>query len=525
MTTLREAALALGLEDQDLLPYGRDKAKLAAATLECLTPRGKLILVTAINPTPAGEGKTTTSIGLVQALHSMGESVCGALREPSLGPCFGVKGGGTGGGRSVLVPTADINLHFTGDLHAVTAAHNLVSAMLDNHLHFDKMPRIDTQRVLWPRVLDQNDRSLRDVVIGMDGALRRSSFDITAASEVMAMLCLAEDAEDLRARLDRTLVAWTQDKEPLTLGDLGATGSCMALLRDALLPNLVVTCEGAPVVVHGGPFANIAHGCNSRIATRAALGLADWVVTEAGFGADLGAEKFVDIKCRNGLDPAAVVVVATIRALKHHGKGSVEAGLPNLAKHLELVEHFGKPAVVACNAFPDDTDEDRAILAKFCEQRGVRYAYATHFRDGGQGALQLAQEVMAAANQASGPLQPLYALTDSLEDKMRAVAQKAYGARDVRFAKGVKAALAGMTKRGWGELPVCMAKTPASLTDDPSRIGRPEGFDVTVQSVKINTGAGFVVALLGEISRMPGLPREPAAEGIDLVDGVIVGVG
>lgn len=528
MHAIARVADHLGLTADAWLPYGRDKAKVDPSRVG--PPTGRLILVTAINPTPAGEGKTTTSIGLLQAMHLKNLSVCGALREPSLGPCFGVKGGGTGGGQSVLVPTADINLHFTGDLHAITAAHNLVSAMVDNHLHFSKTPALDTRRILWPRVMDQNDRALRDVLVGVDGAVRRTQFDITAASEIMAMLCLADDADDLRERIDRTVVAWTAAREPFTIGDLGATGAVMALLRDALLPNLVATCEGAPVLVHGGPFANIAHGCNSVIATRTALGLADWVVTEAGFGADLGAEKFVDIKCQtSGLDPAAVVVVATIRALKHHGGGddvaAVERGLANLGHHLDSMMRYGKPAVVACNAFPDDTDEERAVLERFCAARGVRYANATHFRDGGAGAMDLADAVLAAAEDDQGPLQPLYEPTDPLHVKIEKIAKGAYGARGVVYGKGVRKALAGMTKRGWGEFPVCMAKTPASLSDDPSLVGRPVDFDITVESVRINTGAGFVVALLGDISRMPGLPRKPAAFGIDLVDGVIQGVG
>jgi formate--tetrahydrofolate ligase len=523
MHGIEQVAEGLGLGPEAWIPIGRDKAKVDVAHIG--PPRGRLILVTAINPTPAGEGKTTTSIGLVQALHQRGLSVCGALREPSLGPCFGIKGGGTGGGRAVLVPTADINLHFTGDLHAITAAHNLVAAMLDNHLHFGSTPALDPQRILWPRVMDQNDRALRDVMVAMDGPVRRSRFDITAASEIMAMLCLATDADDLRARVDRTVIAWTPDREPFTIGQLGATGAVMVLLRDALMPNLVQTVEGAPVLVHGGPFANIAHGCNSVIATRAALGLADWVVTEAGFGADLGAEKFVDIKCRMaGLDPAAVVVVATIRALKHHGGGDVAAGLGNLAHHLDTVAAFGKSAVVACNAFPDDTEADRAVLERFCVDRGVGYAHATHFRDGGAGAMALADAVLEAAATPSDPIRPLYDLTDPLHVKIEKVACGAYGARGVRFAKGVRRKLKGMTRRGWGELPVCMAKTPASLSDDPSRPGRPTDFDVTVQDVRINTGAGFVVVLLGDISRMPGLPRVPAAVGIDLVDGEIQGV-
>jgi formate--tetrahydrofolate ligase len=519
---LQDAANALGLGPDDLLPFGRDKAKVVRPIGD---PRGKLILVTAINPTPAGEGKTTTSIGLVQALHQQGHSVCGALREPSLGPCFGVKGGGTGGGKSVLVPTADINLHFTGDMHAITAAHNLIAAMLDNHLHFKKTPHLDTRRILWPRVLDQNDRALRDTLVGVDGPVRRTQFDITAASEVMAMLCLAEDADDLRARLDRTLLAWTVDREPFTVGDLGATGAAMVLLRDALLPNLVTSCEGAPVLVHGGPFANIAHGCNSRIATRTALSLADWVVTEAGFGADLGAEKFMDIKTRApGLDPSAVVVVATIRALRYHGKGDLEAGLPNLGHHLKTMERFGLPAVVAINGFPDDTDADRAAVQAYCQQFGVQAISCTHFADGGDGALALADAVREAASKPSR-VKRLYAPEDRLEDKIRAIATQAYNADGVAFAPGVKKALAGMERRGWGEFPVCMAKTPASLSDDPKKTGVTGGFTVTVREVRINTGAGFVVALCGDIQRMPGLPRVPAANAIDLVDGQIIGVG
>ncbi len=534
-------ASKLGLDMAELLPFGRDKAKIPREVMGRPSRDGKLILVTALTPTPAGEGKTTTSIGLVQALDHLGHSVAAALREPSLGPCFGVKGGGTGGGRSRLEPSTDINLHFTGDLHAITAAHNLIAAMLDNHIHFESEPRLDPRRVRWPRVLDQNDRALRHAMVGLggrsQGVPRETSFDITAASEVMAMLCLSEDADDLRARLDRTLLGFRPDRTPFTVGDLpGATGSALALLRDALLPNLVRTTDGSPAIVHGGPFANIAHGCNSVIATRTALHLADWVVTEAGFGCDLGAEKFFDIKCRQtGLDPVAVVMVATCRALKYHGgmslkdlvnedAAAVERGLPNLERHLETIAGFGKTPVVALNRRAEDTDAEIEVARKRCAELGVRFAASDHFAQGGKGAIELAEAVLDAASQAVQPLRFAYELSDPIDVKIRSVARKVYGASDIVIHPAAAAAIKGFKRRGWDQLPLCMAKTQSSLSDDPRRRGRPTGFDIGIRELRVNTGAGFIVALTGDINRMPGLPRRPAAADIDLVDGTIVGV-
>jgi len=539
MADIQGVARKLGLAPDDLIPYGNDKAKLPLAILETEGSPGKLILVSAITPTPAGEGKTTTTIGLTQALDRLGISVCAALREPSLGPCFGVKGGGTGGGNSRLEPSQEINLHFTGDLHAVTAAHNLLAALIDNHLHFRREPLIDPRRVLWPRVIDQNDRALRNIVLGLGGRTqgvpRETGFDITAASEVMAILCLAEGYDDLRTRLERTLIAYGFKREPITVGDLGATGAMLALLKDALQPNLVQTTEGAPAIVHGGPFANIAHGCNSILATRMAMHLADWTITEAGFGMDLGAQKFMDIKCRVAkLDPSVVVCVATIRALKYHGGVSlkeletpnpdaVRKGIPNLEKHLETVAGYGKPAVVALNRFGADSDDEIAVVRECCEALGVRFALATHFADGGAGAEDLAHEVMAAAADTS-PLVLTYADEDRIMDKVRKIATNVYGASNVIFTREARGAMKRITELGYGNLPVCMAKTQSSLSDDPRLQGRPRDFEVTVQAVKINAGAGFLVVLLGAIMRMPGLPRRPQALDVDLVDGEIVGV-
>ncbi len=536
-----QVAAKLRLTPDDLIPYGREKAKLPLSLLDRHPPKGRLILVSAITPTPAGEGKTTTTIGLTQALDKLGYSVCAALREPSLGPCFGVKGGGTGGGKSTLEPAADINLHFNGDLHAVTAAHNLLSALIDNHLHFGNQPALDPRRVLWPRVLDQNDRSLRNIVVGLggraEGVPREASFDITAASEVMAILCLSSSLDDLRVRLGRTLVGYGPEGQPVTVRDLGATGAMLALLKDALVPNLVRTVEGAPAIVHGGPYANIAHECNKLVATRMALGLDDRVATEAGFGVDLGAEKFFDIKCRVGeLDPSVVVVVATVRALKYHGgvqlpdlgKADPEAvrrGLPNLEKHLETIAAFGKPAVVALNRFGADTDEEIAVVRARCEAMGARFAASDHFMRGGEGAVDLARAVVEAGSGPRTPYTPLYALEAPIAEKLRAVAKTAYGADDVVLTRAAKSAIARIDELGYGRLPICIAKTQSSLTDDPSWRGRPTGFKVTVQELKINAGAGFLVALLGEIVRMPGLPRRPQAADVDVVDGKIVGVG
>ena len=541
---ISDLAASLGIPAEHLHPYGHKKAKVDPVILRAPRRRkdpSRLVLVSAMTPTPAGEGKTTTTIGLGQAMARLGRSVCLALREPSLGPCMGIKGGGTGGGRSHLVPSEEINLHFTGDLHAVTSAHNLLAALIDNHLHFGNELGIDPRRVSWKRVLDMNDRSLRNVVLGLGGPTqgvpRESGFDITPASEVMAMLCLAEDVEDMRARLDRTIVAMTWDSKPVTAAQLGATGAMLALLKDAMMPNLVQSCEGVPAFVHGGPFANIAHGCNSVMATRAALHLADWCVTEAGFGFDLGGEKFFDIKCQGaGLDTAAIVMVATLRALKMHGgvarsglkapdPKAVERGLPNLEKHIENIMKFGERPVVALNRFEDDTKEEIEVVRRRCSELGIPMAIASHFKDGGEGALDLARLVLAYAEKESQPFEPVYTWDMGVEEKIRAVAREIYGADDVIFERAAQKALPQIESLGYGGLPVCIAKTQNSLSDDPKRLGRPEGFKVTVRDIEINAGAGFLVVLTGDILRMPGLPRRPQAEAIDLADGEIVGMG
>ena len=538
-----DVAAGLGLAAEDLHIYVREMAKVDLSVLE--RPRSRpgeprLVLVSAITPTPAGEGKTTTSIGLAQAMAKLGESVCLALREPSLGPCMGVKGGATGGGYSQIVPADRINLHFTGDFHAITSAHNLLAALLDNHLYFGNALRIDPRRILWRRVLDMNDRALRNAIVGLGGAKegvpRETGFDITAASEVMAMLCLATGAEDLRARIERTLLAFTYDGEPVTAEALSATGAMLVLLRDALLPNLVQTLEGTPALVHGGPFANIAHGCSSVLATRMALHLADWAVTEAGFGFDLGAEKFFDIKCRSaGLDTAAVVLVATVRALKLHGGAprralaapdadAVRRGLPNLEKHVENIRHFGESPVVALNRFAGDEEAEIEIVRRRCDELGVPFAVSDHHARGGEGALDLARTLFVHTERRSRPFRPLYDWSDPVPEKVLAVARSMYGAGDVHFARAAKRDLEDVERLGYAGLPVCIAKTPNSLSDDPSLRGRPEGFDLTVRRVLVNAGAGFLVVLTGDILRMPGLPRRPLAESIDLDDGVVVGL-
>ncbi len=537
---LSDVATGLGLPPERLVPYGRDKAKVLPAAPGPEPERGRLVLVSAITPTDAGEGKTTTSIGLAQGLARLGQKACVALREPSLGPTFGMKGGATGGGRARLVPSDDVNLHFTGDFHAVTSAHNLLAALLDNHVHHGNRLEIDPRRVFWRRVLDVNDRALRHVVIGLGGVLqgvpRETGFDITPASEVMAALCLAEDAEDLRRRLERIVVGLTFGKGPVTARDLKATGAMLALLRDALYPNLVQTCEGIPAFVHGGPFANIAHGCSSVLATKTALSLADWVVTEAGFGFDLGAEKFFDIKCASaGLDTAAVVLVATIRALKRHGgvpkaslevpdPGAVERGLPNLAKHLESIRDFGEVPVVALNRFATDTGDEIAVVRRACAEGGAPFAVCEAFARGGEGAVELASEVLAHAERRSTPFRPLYARSDPPKEKMAKIARHMYGADDVDWTREAERDLGEAIRLGYGDLPLCVAKTQMSLSDDPSVVGRPAGFDVTVRGVLLAAGAGYLVPLLGEILRMPGLPTTPQAERIDLVDGTIVGI-
>jgi len=540
---ISEIADRLGISHERLIPYGRDKAKVELSVLSEPRKRQrppKLVLVSAITPTPAGEGKTTTTIGLGQALSKLGESVCIALREPSLGPCMGVKGGATGGGHSQVMPADSINLHFTGDFHAITAAHNLLAAVLDNHIHFSSGVQINPRRVLWRRVIDMNDRAMRNVIIGLGGVMqgvpRETGFDITAASEIMAMLCLAEGYDDLRRRIDRTLVAFTFEGKPVTAGELKATGAVLALLKDALMPNLVQTLEGTPCFVHGGPFANIAHGCNSVLATRMAMHFADWTVTEAGFGFDLGAEKFFDIKCAGaGLDTAAVVLVATVRALKMHGGvkkddlgaknvAAVEAGLPNLEKHIENIRCFGESPVVALNRFGGDSEEELEVVRRFCEKAGVPFALSDHHARGGEGALELAKTLIQHAEATPRPFKPLYDWGSPVVEKIRTICQRIYGADDVELTQNALRDLEDVERLGYSGLPICMAKTQNSLSDDPSRRGRPTNFEVTVRNIQINAGAGFLVVLTGEIMRMPGLPRHPASENIDVVDGRIVGL-
>jgi formate--tetrahydrofolate ligase len=539
---IQDVAHDLGIDRRHVIPYGDDKAKIRLAARDNGRPPARLVLVSAITPTGAGEGKTTTSIGLAQGLARIGEKACLALREPSLGPTFGMKGGATGGGKSVLVPTEDINLHFTGDFHAVTTAHNLLASLLDNHIHHHRNHgmEVDPRRVFWRRVMDVNDRALRHIVIGLGGVFegmpRETGFDITAASEVMAALCLAEDAEDLRARLGRLLLALTFDKTPVTAADLGAVGAMMVVLKDALLPNLVQTGEGVPAFVHGGPFANIAHGCNSVIATKMAMAHADWVITEAGFGFDLGAEKFFDIKCVSaGLDTAAVVLVATVRALKRHGgtaagaltepdPASVERGLDNLRKHVESIRTFGELPVVALNRFASDSAEEVEVVLRACAELRVPCAVSDHFSRGGEGAVALARTVVEHAERVSRPFHPLYAWGESIPDKMEKIAHLMYGADEIAWTAAAERDLKLMHNLGCESLPLCVAKTPTSLSDDPTVTGRPEGFKITVRGLIPACGAGYVVPLLGDILRMPGLPATPQAMRMDLVDGHVQGL-
>lgn len=540
---IREIAKALGMDEDDLELYGKYKAKISEEYLQKIQdrPDGKLVLVTAINPTPAGEGKTTISIGLADALSRLGKKTVAALREPSLGPCFGVKGGAAGGGYAQVVPMEDLNLHFTGDFHAITSANNLLAAAIDNHLHFGNALRMDPTRIVWKRCMDMNDRSLRNITIGLGGKLngpvREDHFVITAASEIMAVLCLASDMEDLRERLSRMVVAYNYDNEPVTAGELKVVGSMLALLKDAMQPNLMQTLEHTPVLVHGGPFANIAHGCNSVRATRAALKLGDVVVTEAGFGADLGAEKFLDIKCRAaGLTPDAAVIVATVQALKYNGgvpKAELKAenlealrkGLVNLGKHIENLQKFGVPAVVAINAFVSDTEAEHQMIENFCKEHDCEFALATVWADGGAGGQALAEKVLATIEKKPTQYHPLYELEQSLTGKIETVAREIYGADGVEYASAARKALTNLEKLGFGNLPICVAKTQYSLSDDQHKLGRPENFTITVRDAYVSAGAGFVVVLTGEIIQMPGLPRVPAAENIDVnADGVIDGL-
>jgi len=540
---IQEIAAGLNLSEEDISCYGQYKAKIDYRFWEKLKDKadGKLILVSAINPTPAGEGKTTTTVGLGDSLASLGYKTVIALREPSLGPVFGVKGGAAGGGYAQVIPMEDINLHFTGDIHAITAANNLLAAMLDNHIYHGNELNIDPRRIQWRRVMDMNDRQLRSIVDGLgskvNGMPREDGFDITVASEVMAVFCLAKDLEDLKERLSRIIVAYTFDGRPVTAGDLKAQGAMTALLKEAFKPNLVQTLEGTPAIIHGGPFANIAHGCNSLIATRMALKMADYVVTEAGFGADLGAEKFFDIKCRiGGLKPNAVVIVATVRALKHHGgcpkdrlnqEGLVELekGLENLIKHIENVQEvFNQPVVVAINRFPADTEKELAMVEEACQKLNVPVSLSEVYSKGSQGGQDLAKKVLSQIR-AEGYNQTCYDAELPLAEKIKAVAQRVYGAGNVVFGKNVLEQLREYESMGYGHYPVCMAKTQYSLSDDPKLLGRPRDFTITVRQVRLAAGAGFVVALTGDIMTMPGLPKVPAAEKIDVdAEGKIIGL-
>ena len=533
MRPITEIAAELGLQGQDVIPYGHYKAKLNHLLAKSDRPEGKLILVTAISPTPAGEGKTTTSVGLADAMNAMGKKTMLCLREPSLGPVFGIKGGAAGGGYAQVVPMEDINLHFTGDIHAIGAANNLLAAMIDNSIQQGNPLNIDPRRITWKRCMDMNDRQLRFIVDGLGGKIngtpREDGFDITVASEVMAVFCLAKDLTDLKERLSRIVCAYTYDGKPVTAGQIGAAGAMTALLKDALDPNLVQTLENNPAIIHGGPFANIAHGCNSAIATKLSLKLADYVVTEAGFGADLGAEKFLDIKCRYaGLNPAAVVLVATVRALKSHGgvakadlnkpnAEAVRAGAANLTRHIENLQGFGLPVCVAINAFPTDTAEEMAVIHEICAKVGVPCALSEVFAKGGEGGKALAETVLSIMDD-TARVQYTYPLEASLTEKIEAVAKKIYRADGVNYTAAAKKTLDELTALGYGNLPVCIAKTQYSFSDDAKLIGAPEGFAMNVREVRLSAGAGFVVVICGSIMTMPGLPKHPAAMDID-VDG------
>lgn len=534
---ISEVARSLGISDDHLSLFGRDKAKVSLKALENPKHQGKLILVSAITPTPAGEGKTTMSIGLAQGLKKIGQSVALALRQPSMGPVFGRKGGATGGGKSTVQPAESINLHFTGDFHAITSAHNLLSSVIDNQL-FNQQTRLRPEGVLWKRVMDVNDRALRSIHTGVGKATERSSgFDITAASEVMAILCLSESLADLRERLDRIVIGFTPEGEPVFAKECHITGALLALLRDALQPNLVQSVEGVPAFLHGGPFANIAHGCNSVLATRMALAHADYAVTEAGFAFDLGGEKFMHIKCRqSGLRPEAIVIVATVRALKMHGGVELDSltqpdptalsrGLENLAAHLDSAAQFGRPVIVAINKFTNDSAEEIALVHDFCHARGVPCATADVFGQGGDGAIELAQKVLAALPAQSTPMPFLYDAHAPVEEKLHAIATRVYGAAGVTLTDAAKEKLALFTRNHFGHLPLCMAKTQNSLSDDAKKLGRPRGFTITVRDFEIAHGAGFLVALTGTMMRMPALPKVPAAERIQVTeDGVIRGI-
>lgn len=543
MEPIVRVAEKLGIKEDDLELYGKYKAKISDEFIDSIQDRlnGKLVLVTAINPTPAGEGKTTTSVGLGEAFGKLGKKAVIALREPSLGPCFGIKGGAAGGGYAQVVPMEDLNLHFTGDFHAITSANNLCAALLDNHIQQGNELGIDTRQVVWKRCLDMNDRVLRNVVVGlgskMDGTVREDHFVITVATEIMAVLCLAEDMDDLKERLSRMVVAYTFDGRPVTAGDIHAVGSMAALLKDALKPNLIQTLEHTPAIVHGGPFANIAHGCNSVRATKAALKMADYVITEAGFGADLGAEKFFDIKCRmSGLKPDAVVLVATVRALKYNGGAAkadlgtenleaLEKGIVNLEKHIENLQKYDVPVVVTLNSFVSDTEAEIAYVKSFCEERGCEFAISQVWEKGGEGGIALAEKVLDTLEKKESHFHVLYADELSLEEKINAVSREIYGADGVVYSPAAQKQLKKLTELGFGGLPVCMAKTQYSLSDNPDLLGRPEGFEMSVREAYVSAGAGFVVVLTGAVMTMPGLPKTPAAFNIDVnEEGRITGL-
>lgn len=543
LSPITQIAASLDITPDDLEMYGKYKAKLSEEYLQSLNDKkeGKLILVTAINPTPAGEGKTTTSVGLGQAFGRLGKKAVIALREPSLGPCFGIKGGAAGGGYAQVVPMEDLNLHFTGDFHAITSANNLLAAILDNHIQQGNDLRIDTRQVVWKRCLDMNDRVLRNVIVGLgnksDGFVREDHFVITVASEIMAILCLAENMEDLKARLSRIVVAYDLDGKPVTAGQLNAVGAMAALLKDAIKPNLIQTLEHTPALVHGGPFANIAHGCNSVRATKAALKMADYVITEAGFGADLGAEKFLDIKCRiAGLKPDAVVLVATIRALKYNGgvpknnlgQEDLEAlkkGIVNLEKHIENLQKYGVPVVVTLNSFVTDTDAEINYVESFCKERNCDFAISKVWEKGGEGGIELANEVLKTLETKQSNFKPIYDDDISLKEKIEKVSKEIYGADGVIYSSQAENQLKKLTDLGFANLPVCMAKTQYSLSDDPMLLGRPEGFSINIREVYVSAGAGFVVVLTGAVMTMPGLPKKPAAYGIDVnKEGNITGL-
>jgi len=543
MRPIVEIAREIGLQEDEIELYGQYKAKasLEAAKRLADRPDGKLILVTAINPTPAGEGKSTTLVGLGQAMRRMGKNAIIALREPSLGPCMGVKGGAAGGGYAQVVPMEDINLHFTGDIHAITTAHNLLAALLDNHLHQGNQLGIDPRNIVFKRAMDMNERALRNTVIGLggrnNGFPREDGFDITVASEVMAILCLAADLDDLKQRLSKIVVAYNYNKQPVTAGDLKAQGAMALLLKDAIKPNLVQTLENGPAFIHGGPFANIAHGCNSVAATKLGLKLGDYLLTEAGFGADLGAEKFFNIKCRlAGLKPDAVVLVATIRALKIHGGvakdelaaenlAALRAGIANLEKQSENIRKFGLPLVVAINRFPTDTEAELKLVSELCAKMGVPWALSEVWAEGGKGGIALAEELMKILEEGKADFQPLYSADLPVKQKIAAIAREIYGADGVEYTKEAKKAIKSIEANGFGNMPICMAKTQYSLSDDPALLGRPSGFKITVREVKVSAGAGFVVAITGDIMTMPGLPKNPAACNMDISsDGIITGL-